>query len=487
MKRAGSLISLPGPVIVLLALTGSVSGQSLELVRAFPHLTFTRPVFLTHSNDETDRVFVVQQDGVIKVFPNDSSASAATTFLDVSQKLSGTDGEEGLLGLAFDPRYVENGYFYVNYTTPDPRRTVVARYSVSQGDPDSADPQSELRILEVWQPYSNHNGGMLMFGEDGYLYVGMGDGGSGGDPEDRAQNLDSLLGKMLRLDVDSTSGQNNYAIPPDNPLVGNLRGFREEIYAWGFRNPWRYSQDPATGQIWVGDVGQDIWEEVNLLQRGGNYGWRFMEGTHCFNPSSGCDTTGLIMPVTEYSHGADGCSVTGGYVYRGSKRPDLFGAYIYGDFCSGKIWALYLEGGEVTAESLLVDSPYSISSFGVDQRNELYLCDLYGGTILTFAPGAPVGVTDQRDKGDITFRLEQNFPNPFNPSTTIRYSLPAGGYVRCSVFDVLGEEVALAFEGIQSAGVHEVAFEGRGLPSGVYFYRLQAPGLLKTRRMVLAK
>jgi glucose/arabinose dehydrogenase len=487
LMTARTSIGWLGIVALLLASSESARSQRPELVPAFPRLAFAKPIFLTHSNDSTDRIFVVQQNGIIKVFPNDSAAGVATTFLNISQKLSSSSGEEGLLGLAFHPRYAQNGYFFVNYTAPNPRRTVVARYSVSQNNPDSADGASEFKILEVYQPYANHNAGMLMFGQDGYLYIGMGDGGSGGDPQNRAQNLDSLLGKMLRIDVDTVTAQRNYAIPPDNPLVGNLRGFREEIYAWGLRNPWRYSQDPVTGEIWIGDVGQGLWEEIDLLQRGGNYGWRIMEAMHCYNPSVGCDTTGLIMPVTEYGHGTDGCSVTGGYVYRGSRRPDLLGAYIYGDFCSGRIWTVYAQGGKVTAESLLVDTDYAISSFGVDQRNELYVCDLSGGTIQAFAPSTSVAVIDRSNESSFTPRLEQNFPNPFNPTTTIRYSLPTTGYVRCSVYNLLGEEVALVFEGTQSAGAHELVFQNAGLPSGVYFYRLMAPGVQETKRMIVAR
>ncbi len=475
-------------VLMTLLLTAAepVRSQRPELIRAFPHLSFVQPVFLTHSNDNTNRVYVVQQNGIIKVFPNDSSAQSATAFLDISQRLSSSVGEEGLLGLAFHPHYAQNGYFFVNYTARSPRRTVVARYSVSAGNRDVADPESGVTILEVYQPYGNHNAGMLMFGLDGYLYVGMGDGGSAGDPQNRAQNLDSLLGKMLRIDVDTAVAPRNYGIPPDNPLVGNPQGFREEIYAWGLRNPWRYSQDPVTGEVWVGDVGQNLWEEIDLLHRGGNYGWRIMEGTHCYNPSMGCDTTGLIMPITEYSHGAGGCSVTGGYVYRGAARPDLRGAYIYGDYCSGRIWALYYQNGQVAAESLLVDSPFVISSFGVDEKNELYVCD-YGGTIQTFAPTMSMGIADRKNHAGRASLLEQNFPNPFNPATTIRYSLPDAGHVRCSVYNLLGEEVALVYDGIQSAGTHELVFENAALPSGVYFYQLIAPGVQETRRMIVAR
>jgi hypothetical protein len=441
---------------------------------------------LTHSNDKTNRVFVVQQDGLIKVFPNDSNTTAATTFLNIARMISSSTGEEGLLGLAFHPKYAKNGYFYVNYTAPNPLRTVVARYSVSDSDPNRADSLSEFRLLEISQPYANHNGGMLMFGTDGYLYIGMGDGGSAGDPQNRAQNLNDLLGKILRINVDTLTSTAKYGIPRDNPLVGNAMGHKEEIYAWGFRNPWRFSQDPVTGEVWVGDVGQNTWEEIDLLLRGKNYGWRIMEGFHCYSVPLGCDTSGLTLPVKEYVHGSNNCSVTGGYVYRGYRRPDIVGAYIYADYCSGKIWMLRYQNRMVTSDTVLVSTPYAISSFGVDQDNELYICNL-NGTVLRFAGNPLTSVGDNRRNGPAEFGLEQNFPNPFNPSTRIRYTIRAGGYVKLVVFNALGEEVGLIYEGTEGAGTHEVGFQRFDLPSGLYFCRLQAPGVLATTKMVLLR
>lgn len=458
--------------LLLISLKPSFA-QGIRLVNAFPRLTFTKPVYLTHSGDGTNRIYVVQQNGLIRVFSNDSNVSSAATFLDISGKLSSTTGEEGLLGLAFHPGYVENGYFYVNYTTPSPRRTVVARYSASRDNPDKADSLSELRLFEVSQPYPNHNGGMLMFGLDDYLYVGLGDGGSAGDPQNRAQDLGEILGKILRVDVNTSAGSRQYGIPPDNPLVGNLRGFREEIFAWGLRNPWRFSQDPVTGEVWVGDVGQNAWEEINMLRSGGNYGWRIMEGFHCYTPSSGCDTAGLILPIKEYGHGSGNCSVTGGYVYRGARRPELIGAYIYGDFCSGRIWMLRHLNGQVIADSLLLDSLYSISSFGVDQSNELYICSL-DGSILRFAGSSSVGVKDERHEFPTGFQLHQNFPNPFNPETIIKFWIARPSRVTLRVTDVLGQEVSELVEGHLGTGEHSSRFSAADLASGVYFYRIEA-------------
>jgi glucose/arabinose dehydrogenase len=459
--------------------------QQVQLVDAFPGLSFTKPVLLTHSGDGTDRIFVVQQNGLIRVFANDSTTAASRTFLNLSAKISSSGGEEGLLGLAFHPQYESNGYFYVNYTAPGPLRTVVSRFSVSS-DPDRADSLSEVKVLEINQPYTNHNGGMLAFGADGYLYIGTGDGGSGGDPQNYAQDRTSLLGKILRIDVDGTTPTTPYRIPADNPFVGGA--FREEIWAYGLRNPWRFSFDGPTGELWAGDVGQGAREEIDIIQRGKNYGWRIMEGTICYNPSVGCDTTGLTLPVKDYGRDV-GSSVTGGYVYRGARRPELVGAYVYADFVSGRIWKLRLSGATVTEDALLLQAPFLVSSFGVDQSNELYVCAYgYSGTsgIYRFNRSA---VTDagEPEPAPREFRLEQNYPNPFNPETVIRYQLPEGADVRLAVYDMLGREVALLAEGRMTPGDHQARFDGSALASGVYVYRLRAGNLMLTRSMLLLR
>jgi glucose/arabinose dehydrogenase len=461
--------------------------QPVQLVNAFPNLKFTKPLFLTHANDGTDRIFVVQQNGFIRVFPNDSTVSAYSTFLDISNRISSSSGEEGLLGLAFDPNYAKDGFFFVDYTAPNPRRTVIARYSVMPGTSNKADSLSELKILEINQPFSNHNGGMLMFGQDGYLYIGMGDGGSGGDPYGNGQNLGVLLGKILRINVDSAGGTMNYSIPPDNPLKGNTQSSREEIYTWGMRNPWRFSQDPVTGQIWVGDVGQDDWEEIDLLQNGLDYGWNIMEGTHCYNPRTGCDETGLTLPIKEYPHASGDCSITGGYVYRGQNRPDLVGAYIYGDYCTGRIWMLRYQGGQVTTDSLLIQAPFQISSFGVDNENELYVCDYSDGTIHRFSRSPLLEGNDLDVTVPTRYSLEQNFPNPFNPSTKIEYTIPTRQHVRLEVVDVLGREIATLVDGVEQPGYKSIEFAASSLPSGIYFYRLMAGSFDQTNKMIVLK
>ena len=264
---------------------------------AFPGLSFTRPVDLQYPPDNTNRIFVVEQAGVISVFPNDKSASTRNTFLDIREKVDDQGNEEGLLGLAFHPDYKTNGYFYVNYTAANPNRTVISRFKVSSADPGQADPASEMELLTFAQPYSNHNGGQVSFGPDGFLYIAVGDGGSGGDPQDHGQNRSTLLATILRIDVNKQEDGKPYGIPADNPFAGNNQGYREEIYAYGLRNPWRFSFDAANGRLWTGDVGQNAYEEIDIVEKGGNYGWNTMEGNHCFEPKSGCDRAGLKPPV----------------------------------------------------------------------------------------------------------------------------------------------------------------------------------------------
>jgi glucose/arabinose dehydrogenase len=354
---------------------------SVRLVEAFPGLRFSQPVDLQHPGDGTDRVCIVSQDGFITLVRNVSSAPAVRRFLDIQGRVL-AGGEQGLLGLAFHPQYIANGYFFVNYTRDNPRRTVISRFTVSSTNPDSADAGSEAVFLEIPQPFANHNGGGLLFGADGYLYIGLGDGGSAGDPANNGQDRSSLLGKILRIDVDVPTGGRNYSIPPTNPYFQSTTGFLEEIYAYGFRNPWRISLDPSTDRLWAGDVGQGAWEEIDVVERGGNYGWRIMEGNHCYNPSSNCNTVGLIPPVWEYGHSNEnGCSVTGGYVYAGSSAPGLTGTYVYGDYCTGRIWALRFDGQSPPINSIIVEAGFSVSSFGLDSRDELYVCSYTDGRI----------------------------------------------------------------------------------------------------------
>lgn len=366
------------------------------ITEAFPNISFNQPVGIYHAGDGTSRLFVVAQEGEIHVFENSEDTLTAEVFLDIKDRVL-FGGEQGLLGLAFHPNYASNGFFYVDYTAENPRRTVISRFSVSQGNPDQADNNSEQVILEVAQPYSNHNGGQIAFGPGGYLYVALGDGGSGGDPQGNGQDRSILLGSILRIDVDVASEGREYGIPADNPFVGNTQGFREEIYAYGLRNPWRFSFDPVTGWLWTGDVGQDRLEEIDIIEKGRNYGWNIMEGNLCYSPSEGCNRTGLELPLWEYGRDL-GISVTGGFVYRGSKFPDLVGAYIYGDYGSGRIWALEYNGADDPVNVELLSTNLNIASFGVDAENELYVCafdnKIYKLTSVVVAPeiSAPVQV-----------------------------------------------------------------------------------------------
>jgi glucose/arabinose dehydrogenase len=353
------------------------------LQQAFPNLSFINPVDLQNAGDGTDRIFIAEQGGIIYVFENNPAVTLKKKFLDITDSVS-SGGEMGLLGLAFHPDYKQNGYFFVNYTKSLPyRRTLIVRFKVSSTNPDSADKSSSKILMEIPQPYSNHNGGQLAFGPDGYLYIGLGDGGSGGDPQNNAQNKSSLLGKILRIDVDHTQGSLNYSIPSDNPFKNNTQGFNEEIYAFGLRNPWRFSFDLPTGRLWCADVGQNTWEEIDLVVNGGNYGWRCYEGNHSYDLST-CSDSNYIFPVWEYSH-SEGISITGGYVYRGPNLPGLLGKYIYGDFGTKNIWALTYDGVNPPTNQLLLTASRPISSFGVDMNNELYIVG-YNGTIYRFVP-----------------------------------------------------------------------------------------------------
>ncbi len=355
---------------------------------------FVKPVAVTGAEDGSGRLFVVEQSGKIVIVGGD-------TFLDISSRVVDTENEEGLLGLAFHPDFSTNGYFYVNYTYDVPGSTAdmtrVSRFQVSAADPDLADAGSELILLEIDQPYDNHNGGDLHFGPDGYLYIATGDGGGSGDPGDRARKLDNLLGKILRIDVD---GGSPYVIPADNPFVGDGAA-RGEIWAYGLRNPWRFSFDRANGDLFIGDVGQGTREEIDAQPAssagGENYGWRCMEGDQVFNQAS-CTGETLTLPILVYDHSL-GCSVTGGFLYRGNIG-GLHGRYVFADYCSGRIWFGAPGVGGWTADEWSVEG-FGQSSFGESDGGELYVTDRDNGTVSRFySPGAIF--TDLFESGDAT-------------------------------------------------------------------------------------
>jgi glucose/arabinose dehydrogenase len=340
------------------------------------------PLGVTNAGDGSGRLFILEQAGVIRIFQEDNLLP--TPFLDIHTRvLSG--GERGLLGLAFHPDYSQNGYFYVNYTNLQ-GNTIIARFQVSANDPNRADPASEKRLIFVQQPFANHNGGEVTFGPDGYLYLGLGDGGSQGDPNNHGQSLNTMLGKILRIDVNNGDP---YAIPPDNPFKGKGKA---EIWAYGLRNPWRFSFDRLTGDLYIGDVGQNLWEEIDFLPAGSpggtNFGWNYMEGFHPYGDRTPPQGLTLTPPVAEYSH-EFGCAVTGGYVYRGKQLPEWQGVYLFGDYCSGIVWGLLRSADGTWQQKQLYQNVGRISSFGEDEAGEIYLTDLTGNLFQLVTNDAP--------------------------------------------------------------------------------------------------
>ena len=465
-------------IVVVSGTSGFLSAQYSWQIQ-FPSLpSFSKPVELVHAFDGTNRLFVVQLQGIIHVFENNPAVSTRKTFLNLSDRVSQSGSETGLLGLAFHPSYPDSPYFYVNYTSSNSGtlRSYIARYTVSSENPDSALHNSEVILLTVDQPYNNHNGGRLEFGPDGYLYIGLGDGGSGNDPGNRAQNRATVLGKILRINVDSTQGELKYAIPPTNPYYQNVSGNREEIYAYGLRNPWKFSFDPLKGTLWLGDVGQDLREEIDTVINGGNYGWRLMEGTQCtpaVNPACN-DTAGLIRPVYDYpnlNNLQDG-SITGGYVYRGSAIPSLYGKYIYGDYVSGRTFVLTYDSVPSASAVQLTDEAYYISTFGIDASGNIYLCSYNennGSTGRIYQLVEPsTGVKAEEEYTPNGYHLSQNYPNPFNPSTQLTFNLPAEGNVILSIYNLLGKKIAALASESFVRGEHSVQWNASDAASGIY-------------------
>ncbi len=371
---------------------------TLDLQVAFPELKFERPLWMEEAPDDSRRMAVVEQRGKVLLFPRDPAARDPKLFVDISDRKPWVQNEEGLLAFAFHPQFKSNGLFYLYYSQQSPKRSALSEMRVSKTNPDQADLSTERTLLEIPQPYWNHNGATAAFGPDGYLYLSLGDGGLGGDPHNVGQSGHHLLGKILRLDVNSRTGKLPYGIPKDNPFVGKddngnakadpfdtkPEGVRPEIWAYGLRNVWRMSFDRDTGELWAGDVGQDKWEEVDLITKGGNYGWSAREGFHEFKNQKAQGKA--IDPIIEYPHNASlsaeckfpdhspGQSITGGYVYRGKKLPSLKGVYVYGDFAMGTVWGLRYENGSVTTHGKLSkENPgRQLASFAEDRDGEIY-------------------------------------------------------------------------------------------------------------------
>ncbi len=408
---------------IFLAATPAWSQPQVTLEHAFTNLSFNRPVDMQHFGEQ---LFVVEQRGIIWTFDNRQDVTDRHTFLDIQDRVRSVNNEEGLLGLAFHPDYGVNGYFFVYYTASNPRRSVIARYSVLAGNANRADAGSEIVVLEVNQPAGNHNGGQLAFGPDGALYIAFGDGGGANDQFGNGQNTRSLLGTISRINVDDLP----YTIPPDNPFASGAAGL-PEIFVWGLRNPWRFSFDPKIDIVFAADVGQNTIEEINIIENGKNYGWPIMEGTQCFRPRANCNQSGLVLPIFEYDHSNGPASVTGGYVYRGPGVPDLTGWYVFGDYVDGRFWGLLHDGSSLLGTSLLEDTFLSPLSFGIDHQGEVFMLagngriyrfSATGGSLgfesfgkpLQFVMGVPIPTTTlpaaRGGSGSFTYSLSPSLP-----------------------------------------------------------------------------
>lgn len=399
--RHRAAIAILGGLLGALALGGPVAAAPIDVedptvsTAATPRIALAlrasglnKPVYVASARDGTSRLFILEQGGKIKIYKNGSVWSKL--FLSLEGKV-GTASEQGLLGLAFHPGFKTNRKLYVSFTDLN-SNIVVREYKTYVSSPNRVNTATARTIITIAKPYSNHNGGMLAFASGGYLFISTGDGGGSGDTGNRAQSVESLLGKMLRININGSTSTRNYLIPSSNPYVG--KAGLDEIYQLGLRNPWRWSFDRANGNMWIGDVGQGMWEEVNRairtssgVGRGINWGWRELEGTHCYKPATGCDTSGKTMPLLEYAHEGGRCSVIGGYVYRGSKIPALVGQYVYGDFCTGEIWAVPSGAAAPATPVRLRDTSLTISSFGEGGSGELFVLDRGGGRMYAIVQG----------------------------------------------------------------------------------------------------
>ncbi|WP_411894804.1 PQQ-dependent sugar dehydrogenase [Winogradskyella sp. A2] len=417
---------------------------------------FDRPVNIKNAGD--DKLYVVEQDGYIRIVNADGTIES-TAFLNIDSQVINSGNERGLLGLAFHPNYATNGYFYLNYIN-NSGNTVISRFNRSGTNPLLADPSSELILLTYSQPFSNHNGGDMAFGQDGYLYISSGDGGSGGDPQNNSQNLTNLLGKILRIDVDNTENGSNYAIPDDNPYHESPTN-REEIWAYGLRNPWKFSFDQLNGDIWIADVGQNEYEEINkaaLSESGLNYGWRCYEGNSTYN-TSGCPApTSLTYPVSEYSHTNNGlfkCSITGGYRYRGSTYTNFSGLYFFADYCSGEIG--YLEENGTNWDMTLVDFPGNWVAFGEDVNGELYISDISSGNIYKLIDSS-LSITDSN------FSEISIYPNPADSLVNLDFSNITGNpEITVEILDIQGKIILSELRTIETVYKLDVSKFNAGL------------------------
>ncbi|MGV8964619.1 MAG: PQQ-dependent sugar dehydrogenase [Candidatus Saccharimonadaceae bacterium] len=467
-----TLRQIPCIITILVVAFNAASCQQVQSTGTLiPFATgISNPVCIANAGDS--RLFVVDQRGYIRIIDSDGNVSPQP-FLDIRSQVT-FGGEQGLLGLAFHPQYESNGYFYVNYIGAGDS-THISRFSVNPGDPATADPASEFNLMTIYQPFTNHNGGDLQFGPDGYLYIGMGDGGSAGDPDNRAQNLMQYLGKMLRIDVNLG---NPFAIPDSNPFNGSMSAMNE-IWALGLRNPWKFSFDRLTGDLWIGDVGQNSFEEINMQSAastgGENYGWRCYEGNQSYN-SNGCGPEATFnFPVYTYPHGGE-CSVTGGYVYRGSPSSPYYGHYFFADYCSDRIWTLHNVSGNWVKEDFGQFAGNNFSSFGEDASGHLYVAGLTSGTIYRVGDNS-IGITENTKPPDIKI-----IQDPFSDKVLIetgRTNLPI---ISLELNDVKGSTLL-------KKAIKEQTYEldTSFLPAGIYFLKVGIEGKSVVQKLVKGK
>ncbi len=438
---------------------------------------------------DSTRLFVQSDRGKILIFDKGEKLSGKRTFLDISNKVTYKQ-ESGMLGFDFHPNYEENGYFYAYYIIDsDTIRSIVSRFRVDPENPDQALKSSEEVLINMVQPTYRHNGGKVAFGPDGYLYISFGDGhGYGRDRLKNGQDRTNRFGSIIRINVDGKEGDREYSIPNDNQFVGetcNGEPCQEEIYAYGLRNPWRFSFDSETGRLWLGDVGHNNYEEINVIEKGGNYGWPKMEGNHCHVEVPNCDTSKYIKPVFECEHETCG-SISGGFVYRGSEVQSQQGKYIFADYLANRVWSLDYEinNGKFTTDTTTLFEGNNITTFGTDQDGELYM-----GTVIGEVYRMQTKSNNSTPSPTLPdeFKLYANFPNPFNPATAIKFDLPEPDNVEITVYDIAGNFISTLVNRRYEAGTHSITFSGEGLASGVYLYELKTGSFTKSKKMMLLR
>ena len=502
--RRRPLMALPfsplalGPLAVAVALAVGLSAApraQVTALDAFSGVRFQAPVELAVAPGQPERAYVVEQGAgsgrarVVTLVPGDA---AATVFVDLDDRVR-AGGERGLLGLAFHPDYEANGRVFVHYTARPDGRSVVSELARASGDALTADPASERVLLEVAQPFSNHNGGKIAFGPDGHLHIALGDGGAGDDPVDAGQRLDTPLGALLRIDVDSVPEGEAYGIPADNPFANTDGPERREIYAYGLRNPWKFSFDSATGDLWLGDVGQGLWEEINVIRSGGNYGWRPVEGPVC-NPSFGaCDLSAFDAPVFSYPHNGSlqgGFSISGGFVYRGSDVAGLAGRYLYADFVQPRLWALDYDAASGEASSQLLSSSIpNIAAINEGPGGEAFVIS-YGGTIyrLEGAVVASEGSAPEAGAPEAGLRIALAGPNPSGGATALRVSGAGAAPLRVTAFDALGRRLGVLHDGpAPRSGRIALDPAALGVGAGVVLVVAETPGARASVRITVGR